>query len=114
MNKENTKTRWEDFDPGNYNFPPEGWVEIDEAEFASKFFMYISDKIDFRQLFLTPDSNGTNDAKLFWFYDEPLGVAIIKTYENMKFGVKYFRFGTEESWNEFTDDFCNQFRGDNS
>lgn len=110
MNKEKTKERWEGFNAGTYNEPPDGWVEIDKDNFASAFFQYITDKIDFRQLYLSPDKKGVSNAKLFWLYDEPLGVAMVRTEE----GLKYYKFGIKESWIQFTNEFCNQFSGDNS
>jgi hypothetical protein len=113
--------RWEGFDEGNYNYPPEGWREVSETEFARAFFQFISDRQEYRQLYRFPkdeyrfQKGGLVSARLFWFYEEPLGVAMeddVLSSEESK--IRYFKFGTEESWKSFCMEFAQQFAGDNS
>lgn len=97
----------------DYNKKPEGFTEITEKEFYSKFFHYCLKKAESRQMFSDPNDYRSKvlTARLFDLnYDnEKRGIGIIENHPDKPI---FFQYGTE--WVRLEKEFAAQFAGDNS
>lgn len=92
-----------------FNRCPTNWREITNEEFTEKFFLYMKDEPEFRQIrpnfmsvYLFPIA-GTVEK----YGEDGLGIAICRD-------GKMRKFGNDLDWIEFERNIASQFRGDNS
>lgn len=103
-----------------FNLLPINWKEISNEEFTRIFFCYVSDPIEFRQMFYNQEGKRLKQyitANLFsvagtkrTFGEDGLGVALVQD----KYSCKFAKFGNDSDWSRFEAEFAAQFRGDNS
>lgn len=79
---------------GDYNYPPDGLVEISEAEWSQLFFLWSPIGFEHRQVCRGIDGNYTGifvNLKMWW-HDEYSGIAMSRTNEGK---LVYYRFGCQ-------------------
>jgi hypothetical protein len=96
-----------------YNEMPKNAMLINNYEDWQDYFTFCK-TTESRQPFYNDNfMEGSFNLMVYWITKEMgLGYGIAKDWK--KKIIKFYKFGSEENWNKFKNDFASQFRNDNS